>query len=72
MALVVAQLTNITSTLLTRMPQDWLQDIEWVLADDLTAFANNNPDLPGRAAIARRMMEDRARPRSYFMEPDCA
>lgn len=54
------------------VPQDWLQDLEWTLADELTAFANNNPDLPLRAEIARRRMEDRARPRSYFFEPDCA
>lgn len=51
------------------VPQDWLADIETVLADDLAAFANGNPDLPTKAAIARRMMEDRARPSSYFMEP---
>ena len=54
------------------VPQDWLQDIENVLADDLTAFANGNPDLPGKAAYSRRLMEDRARPDSYFFEPDCA
>lgn len=51
------------------VPQDWLGDIEVVLADDLSAFANNNPDLPVKAAIARRLMQDRARPASYFLEP---
>jgi hypothetical protein len=51
------------------VPQDWLADIELVLADDLSAFANGNPDLPAKAAFARRMMQDRARPRSYFLEP---
>lgn len=51
------------------VPQDWLGDIETILADDMSAFANGNPDLPMKAAVARRLMEDRARPRSYFMEP---
>lgn len=54
------------------VPQDWLGDIELILADDLGAFANGNPDLPMKAAIARRTMEDRARPDSYFLEPECA
>jgi hypothetical protein len=54
------------------VPQDWLQDIENVLADDLTAFANHNPDVPAKAAISRRLMQDRARPASYFLESDCA
>lgn len=52
------------------VPQDWIGDIETVLADDLAAFANGNPDLPAKAAYARRMIEDRARPDSYFMEPE--
>lgn len=51
------------------VPQDWLADLEVVLADELSVFANGNPDLPVKAAIARRMMEDRARPDSYFLEP---
>lgn len=54
------------------VPQDWLEDLETVLADSLDVFASGNPDLPARAAYARRMMEDRARPGSYFFEPDCA
>lgn len=54
------------------VPQDWLDDILNVLADNLTVFANSNPDLPGKAAVSRRLMEDRARPRSYTFEPDCA
>ena len=54
------------------VPQDWLEDIEWVLAGRLFAFANGNPDLPALAAIAERRLFDRARPDSYFFEPDCA
>lgn len=50
------------------VPQDWLEDIETVLADSLDAFANANADLPAKAMIARRMLEDRARPDSYTFE----
>jgi hypothetical protein len=54
------------------VPQDWLEDIETVLAWRLDAFANGNPELPALGERAERLMRDRARPDSYFFEPDCA
>lgn len=53
------------------IPQDWIGDIEAMLAIRLTAFANNNPDLPTLAAIAERRIYDKTRPDSYLFEPDC-
>lgn len=53
------------------VPQDWIGDIEAMLAIRLTAFANNNPDLPTLAAIAERRLYDKARPDSYTFEADC-
>lgn len=63
---------DVTQAAAVDVPQDWLEDLETVLADSLDVFANGNPDLPGKAAHARRMMEDRARPDSYTFESDCA
>lgn len=54
------------------VPQDWLEDLETVLAWRLDAFANGNPELPALGERAERMIRDRARPASYFFEPDCA
>jgi hypothetical protein len=53
------------------VPQDWLEDIETVLAWRLDVFANGNPDLPALGERAERMMKDRARPSSYFFESEC-
>jgi hypothetical protein len=54
------------------VPQDWLEDLETVLAWRLDAFANNNPELSALGERAERTMKDRARPASYFFESDCA
>jgi hypothetical protein len=54
------------------VPQDWLEDLETVLAWRMDAFANGNPELPALGERAERTMNDRARPASYFLESDCA
>lgn len=51
------------------VPQDWLGDLETLLAYKLTVFANGNPELATDGPVAERLMQDRARPDSYFLEP---
>lgn len=53
------------------VPQDWTEAVEMMLAIRLTAFANNNPDLPGLAAMHERRLYDQSRPDSYSFEADC-
>lgn len=52
-------------------PQSWLESIKFMLAMKLTAFAQNNPDLPGLAIYHERKLYDAARPRSYNLAADC-
>jgi hypothetical protein len=63
---------DVTQAAAVDVPQDWLEDIETVLAWRLDAFANGNPELSALGERAERLMRDRARPASYFFEPDCA
>lgn len=67
----VRVLEDVTADAAIDAPQDWLGDIEAMLAIRLTAFANNNPDLPTLAVIAERRIYDKARPDSYTFEADC-
>jgi hypothetical protein len=63
---------DVTQAASVDVPQDWLEDLETVLAWRLDTFANNNPELPALGERAERTMKDRARPASYFFESDCA
>jgi hypothetical protein len=63
---------DVTQAAAVDVPQDWLEDLETLLAWRLDAFANGNPELPALGERAERMMKDRARPASYTFESDCA
>jgi hypothetical protein len=62
---------DVTQAAAVDVPQDWLEDLETLLAWRMDAFANGNPELPALGERAERTMKDRARPASYFFESDC-
>lgn len=68
----VRVLEDVTPSAPIDIPQSWFEAIEAMLAMRLTAFANNNPDLPALAAYHERRLYDLTRPDSYTIEPGCA